>query len=150
MSYRERGRPPSSRSDGLPCLVSGGHFNRTFTGEGPIIAGLVRALEDAVRRGRGLAEAGSPRYLTYLLRETEVTPETASAQTEVTQLAEPLTGREVEVLRLIAGGMRNQETADHLFISLGTVKRHIANAYGKLGVSHRTEAIARANELNLL
>ncbi len=47
-------------------------------------------------------------------------------------------------------GMRNQEIADHLFISLSTVKRHIANAYGKLGVSHRTEAVARANELNLL
>ena len=46
--------------------------------------------------------------------------------------------------------MRNQEIADQLFISLSTVKRHIANAYGKLGVSHRTEAVARANELNLL
>ena len=43
-----------------------------------------------------------------------------------------------------------EEIADHLFISLATVKRHIANAYGKLGVSHRTEAVARANELNLL
>ena len=46
--------------------------------------------------------------------------------------------------------MRNQEVAKQLFISLATVKRHIANAYGKLDVSHRTEAIARANELGLL
>jgi LuxR family maltose regulon positive regulatory protein len=46
--------------------------------------------------------------------------------------------------------MRNQQIADHLFISLSTVKRHIANAYRKLGASHRTEAVARANELNLL
>ena len=46
--------------------------------------------------------------------------------------------------------MRNQEIADHLFISLPTIKRHIANAYRKLEVSHRTEAVARANELNLL
>lgn len=46
--------------------------------------------------------------------------------------------------------MRNQEIADHLFISLATVQRHIANVYGKLGVSHRTEAIGRANELNML
>ncbi|HSK97379.1 MAG TPA: LuxR C-terminal-related transcriptional regulator [Euzebyales bacterium] len=46
--------------------------------------------------------------------------------------------------------MRNQEIADHLVISLSTVKRHIANAYGKLGVSHRTAAIVRANELHLL
>ncbi len=72
------------------------------------------------------------------------------AQSSAAGLAEPLTAREVEILRLIAAGMRNQEIASHLFISLSTVKRHVANAYGKLGVSHRTEAVARANELNLL
>ena len=127
-----------------------GRFNRTFTGEGPVIVQLTEALADAVRRGRGPAEAGSPSYLKHLLRETEVRPETASAQPAAGGIAEPLTAREVEVLRLVAGGMRNQEIADHLFISLSTVKRHIANAYGKMDVSHRTEAIARANELNLL
>ena len=72
------------------------------------------------------------------------------AQPATADPVDPLAIREVEALRLIATGMRNQEIADHLFISLSTVKRHIANAYGKLGVSHRTEAIARANELNLL
>ena len=127
-----------------------GRFNRTFTGEGPVITGLMQALADAVRRGRGPAEAGSPTYLTSLLRETGHKPETASVQATSPDLAEPLTGRGVEILCLIAAGMRNQEIADHLFISLSTVKRHIANAYGKLGVSHRTEAVARANELNLL
>lgn len=65
-------------------------------------------------------------------------------------LVEPLTERERDVLRLIAIGMRNREIADELYISLSTVKRHIANAYGKLGVHNRTEAVARANELNLL
>ncbi len=65
-------------------------------------------------------------------------------------LAEPLTSREIEILRLVAAGMRNQEIADQLFISLPTVKRHIANAYGNVGVRHRTEAVARANELRLL
>jgi LuxR family maltose regulon positive regulatory protein len=65
-------------------------------------------------------------------------------------LAEPLTTREIEILRLIAAGLRNQEIADRLFISLPTVKRHIANAYGKLGAGHRTEALARAAALDLL
>ncbi len=65
-------------------------------------------------------------------------------------LVSPLTKRELEVLRLIAAGLRNQEIADHLFISISTVKRHIANVYGKLDVSHRTEAIARASTMNLL
>ena len=127
-----------------------GRFNRTFTGDGPITTGLVEALADAVRRGRGPAEAGSPSYLTHLMGEVPAMPESASARSASAGLAEPLTVREVEVLGHIAAGMRNQEIADQLFISLSTVKRHIANAYGKLGVSHRTEAVARANELDLL
>jgi LuxR family maltose regulon positive regulatory protein len=65
-------------------------------------------------------------------------------------LVQSLTAREREILRLIAAGLRNQEIADHLSISAATVKRHIANAYGKLGVGHRTEALARATELKLL
>jgi LuxR family maltose regulon positive regulatory protein len=74
----------------------------------------------------------------------------AAAPVEGAAYVEPLTPRELEILRLIAAGMRNQEIAEQLFISLATVKRHIANAYGKLGVSHRMEAVVRANELNLL
>ena len=53
-------------------------------------------------------------------------------------------------MRFLAAGMRNQEIADHLVISVATVKRHLANAYRKLDVNHRTEALLRANELNLL
>ena len=144
-------RAPALESLGRATMLGEpGRFNRTFTGESPVITGLVEALADAVRRGRGPKEAGSQSYLTYLLQETGVRPETATAQSAAGELAEPLTGREIQILGLIAGGMRNQEIADHLFISLSTVKRHIANGYGKLGASHRTEAIARANELNLL
>lgn len=120
-------------------------FNRTFTSEGPIMIELLEALADAVRNGHGPAEVGSSSYLAYLLREIRTKPVTASAA-----LVEPLTAREIEILHLIAAGMRNQEIADRLFISLHTVKRHIANAYGKLGVTHRTEAVARANELKVL
>jgi LuxR family maltose regulon positive regulatory protein len=46
--------------------------------------------------------------------------------------------------------LRNEEIAGQLFIDVATVKRHIANLYGKLQVTHRTEAVARANELRLL
>jgi LuxR family maltose regulon positive regulatory protein len=129
-------------------LGEAGGFNRTFTGEGPVMTGLLAALAAAVRRGRGPAEAGSPSYFAYLLNEAVAEPGTASAP--AVELVEPVTAREVEILRLIAAGKRNQEIADQLFIGLPTVKRHIANAYGKLGVAHRTEAVARANELNLL
>lgn len=72
------------------------------------------------------------------------------------QLAEPpaqmqsLTDREQEILRLMAAGLTNDEIAHRLYISLPTVKRHISNAYGKLRVTHRTQALARARELKLL
>ncbi|MBA4169890.1 MAG: response regulator transcription factor, partial [Chloroflexi bacterium] len=89
-------------------------------------------------------------YTQRLLSAFDKAPGPTSASAHSDGLAEPLTAREIEVLRLVAAGMRNQEIADHLFISLSTVKRHIANAYGKLGAGHRTEAIVRANELNLL
>ena len=81
--------------------------------------------------------------------DSQVHPESASAGPAVTglgslaSLAEPLTPRELEILRLVAEGLRNQEIADRLVISLATVKRHIANTYGKLGVTHRTAAVAR-------
>ena len=52
-----------------------------------------------------------------------------------------LTARELEILRLIAAGMRTREIADQLFISPATVKRHIANVYTKLDVRHRTDAL---------
>jgi LuxR family maltose regulon positive regulatory protein len=89
-------------------------------------------------------------YTQRLLSAFEESARPVSALAEAAGLAESLTAREVEVLRLIAAGLRNQEIADQLFISLPTVKRHIANAYGKLGVGHRMEAVARANDLNLL
>ncbi len=65
-------------------------------------------------------------------------------------LAEPLSDRELEVLGLLAAGLTNQEIADQLLIALGTAKRHTINIYGKLGVSNRTQAVAKARALNLL
>ena len=58
--------------------------------------------------------------------------------------------REIEVLRLIAAGQSNQDIAGTLFISVATVKKHLYNAYGKLGVKSRTQALARAREIGLL
>jgi LuxR family maltose regulon positive regulatory protein len=65
-------------------------------------------------------------------------------------LIEPLTERELEVLHLVAAGWTNQEIADKLVISVRTVKKHVENIHGKLGVSNRTQAAVRARELNLL
>jgi DNA-binding NarL/FixJ family response regulator/two-component sensor histidine kinase len=66
------------------------------------------------------------------------------------QQAAMLTGREQEVLRLLAGGLRNKEMARQLQVSERTVTFHLANIYQKLGVTSRTEALSRALELGLL
>jgi LuxR family maltose regulon positive regulatory protein len=65
-------------------------------------------------------------------------------------LVEPLTTREREVLRLLMDGASNREIAAYLVLSINTVKKHILNLCGKLGVQSRTQATARARTLNLL
>jgi ATP/maltotriose-dependent transcriptional regulator MalT len=74
----------------------------------------------------------------------------SSATLPVADLPEPLTERELEVLRLIASGKSNRRIATELFVSVGTVKTHTNNLYRKLGVHSRTQALARARELQLL
>jgi LuxR family maltose regulon positive regulatory protein len=64
------------------------------------------------------------------------------------ELAEPLTRREREVLRLLLRGATNQEIAGELVISVATAKKHVSNLLGKLGVKSRSHAIARAHELS--
>ena len=65
-------------------------------------------------------------------------------------LAEPLSQRELDVLRLIAEGLSNQEICERLFLALDTVKGHNRRIFNKLQVQRRTEAIVRARELGLL
>lgn len=65
-------------------------------------------------------------------------------------LVDPLTGRELEVLRLIADGLSNQEIADQLVISVGTVKSYSSAIYSKLAVASRTQAVAQARQLGLI
>jgi len=64
--------------------------------------------------------------------------------------SEDLSERELEVLTLLASGRTNSEIANDLFVAVGTVKSHVNNIYNKLEVRNRTEAVARARELELL
>jgi LuxR family maltose regulon positive regulatory protein len=66
------------------------------------------------------------------------------------EMVEPLSPRELEVLQLIAQGLSNQEIADRLFLALSTVKGYTRTLFDKLQVQRRTEAVARARELGLL
>lgn len=76
--------------------------------------------------------------------------DTAFAMPAEAALPEPLSPREQEILEYIAAGLTNREIAETLVISSETVKKHTGSIYSKLGVSNRTEAAARARELDLL
>ena len=73
-----------------------------------------------------------------------------SARLQQGELLDPLTSRELEIMRLIGKGYSNPEIASELMVTINTIKKHTSNIYGKLGVRSRTQAIARAHELNLL
>jgi LuxR family transcriptional regulator, maltose regulon positive regulatory protein len=61
-----------------------------------------------------------------------------------------LTGRELEVLRLLAAGRSNQRIAHDLVVALDTARKHVTHVLGKLGAANRTEAAARARQLGLI
>ena len=84
----------------------------------------------------------------YALAREEPVLSTASSTAETG--GQPLTPREVEVLRLISSGASNQQIAEELVLSLHTVKRHVANILRKLDASSRTQAATRAQELNII
>ncbi len=65
-------------------------------------------------------------------------------------LVEPLTERELEILRLLAQGLTNEEIANELVVAIGTIKAHNHGIFGKLGVNNRTSAVGRARQLHLL
>jgi LuxR family maltose regulon positive regulatory protein len=69
---------------------------------------------------------------------------------ESSALVEPLTDRELDVLRLMAEGLKYKEIAKRLFISLNTVRFHVKAIYGKLAVNNRTQAVERARQLQIL
>ena len=66
------------------------------------------------------------------------------------ELVEPLSSRELEILALVAEGASNKEIAAQLFIAEGTVKNHVTNILGKLGVRDRTQAALKAREMGLI
>jgi LuxR family maltose regulon positive regulatory protein len=119
-------------------------YRRVFVDEGGRMRELLRHAA-----ARGLAGEYARRVLSALDAPAPAVPAPAVASPGGNAV-QPLTERELEVLRLIAAGLRNQEIAEQLSISQATVKRHIANAYGKLGAGHRTAALVRARELKLL
>ena len=65
-------------------------------------------------------------------------------------IVDPLTSRELEVLRMLAAGRSNQAIAGQLYVTVDTVKKHVSHVLSKLGAANRTEAVSRARELDLI
>ena len=122
------------------ALAAPGGWIRPFVELGPAMAALLRGLEP-----RHPQHAFAVRLLAQFPGETAQT-----AHTPTEPMIEPLTRRELEILRLLAARLTNQEIASRLVVSPATVKRHTANIYQKLHVNGRRHAVAKARTTGYL
>ena len=118
-------------------------YVHTFVKEGEPMARLLHQAS-----ARGIAEDYARTLLTELEEETEYRPRTPKPP--LPPPIEPLSERELEVLRLLGSNLAIRGIADELYIAVSTVRSHVKSIYGKLDVHSRMEAVARAQELGLL
>src|SRR5207245_6948886 len=115
-------------------------YVRVLADEGAPMRALLAQLPVARPGQQHAARRIDPRYLAALRRacgQPDATPPRSRAAAPP-GLAEPLTGRELEVLRLLAAGRSNQRIAHDLVVALDTVKKHVTHVLGKLGAAKRT------------
>jgi LuxR family transcriptional regulator, maltose regulon positive regulatory protein len=127
-------------------------YVRVFADEGPPMAALLRSLIGTRQRARGPTDSSAAtQHLRRVLRAFGPGKAPADQTTPaVTGLIEPLTDRELEVLRLLAAGRRNRDIAAELVVTLETVKKHTSHIFAKLDAANRTEAVAHARRLGLI
>ncbi|MEZ4658901.1 MAG: LuxR C-terminal-related transcriptional regulator [Caldilineaceae bacterium] len=130
------------------CEAEQEGYVRAFIDEGPLLHALLQQV----------AASGITRlYVQKLLDSfpqtstaTKSTIKPATPTEPAVSLVEPLSPRELEVLRLVAAGQANREIAQTLHVATSTVKKHVGNILAKLGVRNRTRAAAKARELRLI
>ena len=113
-------------------------YVRIFIDQGPAMASLLRA---------ATKQRIAPSYVRRLLRAMSKTEDTAPV---IEGLIEPLSERELDVIRLLGTDLDGPDIDRHLVVSLNTVRTHTKNIYAKLGVNNRRAAVRRAQELDLM
>jgi LuxR family maltose regulon positive regulatory protein len=130
-------------------LAEPGGAVRVFLDEGEPMAELLRVFS---RQSSAIGRE----YLDSLLggfHASQIPAESTKFEDRIAKdgdLVEPLSDREIEVLRLLAAGLSYREIAEELYVSINTIKAHAKNIYSKLGVHGRMQAAQRAEELSLL
>jgi LuxR family maltose regulon positive regulatory protein len=112
-------------------------YVRLFADEGATMAALLKELRK---------QRDAPSYVSQLLAAMATRTTRVSSQ----QLVDPLSDRELDVLRLLGGDLGGPDIARQLSVSLNTVRTHTKNIYAKLGVTSRRQAVRKARELNLI
>jgi LuxR family maltose regulon positive regulatory protein len=127
------------------ALAEPGGYVQTFVERGAPLRRLLVAAS-----ARGLAPAYVARLLSASADRAAVPTPVPAGPHAPASLVEPLSARELEVLRLLRTDMTSREIADELYVSVNTVRTHVRHVYEKLGVHHRADAVQRARELGLL
>lgn len=140
-----QGRLPEAQGLLEACLAQGETegYIRVFLDAGEVTRELLAAY---LRSGH----SAHRQYAQKILEAFALADPAGRDRLQPAGLPDPLSGRELEVLHLIAAGSTNQEIARQLVVAPGTVKAHTSSIYRKLDVANRTEAVARARQLGLL
>jgi LuxR family maltose regulon positive regulatory protein len=153
LAFRAQGdeaRALSALENALELAEPEGYV-RTFVDEGAAMLKLLAHAREAYGERRGPEpHYGHSGYVGKLLVAFEQRSAPRHMPPNVYPGIESLSERELEVLQLVAAGLKNQQIAEELFVVVGTVKAHLNSIYRKLGVQSRIQAVSRAKELNLL
>jgi LuxR family maltose regulon positive regulatory protein len=129
-------------------------FVRLVVDEGPLVAGPVQAVLAQLKAAPGQPDPilleYAQRVLTALGPDALAATETAPAGAEMPWQVEPLTHKEMQVLKLLAEGYSNSAMSEKLFVSDSTVRTHLRNINMKLGAQNRTQAVSLARRYGLI